>query len=93
MEYITANGTKYECQTVTSGANQIAFEMQGQEIAAIAAAFKEVTVLTVSPEEGAAYGTYKNLSFESATVYEAGSYPGHNAYPRSHRAVACGLRH
>ncbi len=72
MEYITANGTEYGCQTVTTGINMISFTMQGQEIASIEAAFKGVTELTVSGEDKVTYGNYEYLSFESATVYADG---------------------
>lgn len=74
MEYITANGIEYECQTVTTGNNSIYFTMKGQAISSIEAAFKGVTELTVCGEPGGeAYGVYNHLSFESATVYEDGS--------------------
>lgn len=72
MEYITANDTEYECQTVTTGINTISFSMEGQEISRVEAAFKGVTELSVSGEDKAVYGTYENLSFESATVYGDG---------------------
>ena len=73
MEYITANGTKYECKTITTGVNSISFVMEGQDFASVETAFREVTKLTVSGEDGVTYGTYENLSFESATVYEDGT--------------------
>lgn len=70
MEYITANGTEYECQSVTTGLDSISFVMAGQEISDIKTSFKDVTALEVSGEDKTIYGTYANLSFESATVYE-----------------------
>ena len=73
MEYITANGTKYECQNVTTSTNSISFTMEGQEIDTISTAFKDVTELKVSNESEEVYGTYSNLMFESATVYKDGS--------------------
>ena len=73
MEYITANGTKYECQKVTTSTNSISFTMEGQEIDKISTAFKDVTELTVSSESGEVYGTYSNLVFESATVFDDGT--------------------
>ena len=69
MEYIKANGTEYECQSVTTGLDSISFVMAGQEISAIKTSFKDVTALEVSGEDKTVYGTYENLSFESATVY------------------------
>ena len=69
MEYITVNGTEYECQSVTTGLDSISFVMAGQEISDIKTSFKDVTALEVSGEDKTVYGTYENLSFESATVY------------------------
>lgn len=72
MEYITANGTKYECQTVTTSTNSISFTMEGQEFEIINVAFQKVTELTVSNEHEETYGTYSGITFESATVYADG---------------------
>lgn len=73
MEYITVNGTEYQCKTVSTGVNNISFTMEGHEIEAAHKAFKNATKLTVSGEDKVTYGTYENLSFESATVYEDGT--------------------
>lgn len=73
MEYITANGTKYECETVVTSTNSILFSMENQEVETIKAAFLDVTELTVSNESEETYGTYSNLIFESATVYADGA--------------------
>lgn len=73
MEYITANGVEYACKAVVTGVDSITFSMEGQAVADIEAAFRPVTELTVAGEDKKIYGTYKNLSFESATVYEDGS--------------------
>lgn len=73
MEYITANGTEYQCKTITTGMNNISFTMEGQTISAIETAFRQVTDLTVSGTDKVTYGTYENLSFESATVHEDGT--------------------
>ncbi len=73
MEYITANGTKYECKTVVTSTNAISFSMDGQEIETIRVAFQGVTELTVSNEPDETYGTYSGLTFESATVYSDGT--------------------
>lgn len=69
MEYITVNGIEYVCQSVRTGIGNISFVMEGQEISGIKEAFKDVTVLEVLGEDKTAYGTYENLSFDSATVY------------------------
>lgn len=68
MEYIKAGGIEYECQTVTTGTDSITFTMEGQEIASIHTAFKDVTELTVSGEDKKTYGIYSGLSFASASV-------------------------
>lgn len=73
MEYITANGVEYACKAVVTGVDSITFSMEGQAVADIETAFRPVTELTVAGEDKKIYGTYKNLSFESATVYEDGS--------------------
>ena len=72
MEYITANGVEYACKAVVTGVGNISFSMEGQAVADIEKAFRPVTELTVSGGDGEVYGTYENLSFESATVYEDG---------------------
>lgn len=68
MEYITAGGEEYAAKTVATGINQISFTMEGQKIGDIEETFRNVTDLTVSGEDKTIYGTYRNLSFESATV-------------------------
>ena len=68
MEYIKAGGIEYECQTVTTGTESITFTMEGQEIASIHTAFKDVTELTVSGEDKTPYGIYSGLTFSSAAV-------------------------
>lgn len=73
MEIIKANGTEYQCKTVTTGVDSISFTMEGQDLTTIETAFREVTELSVSGVDGATYGTYGNLSFESATVFEDGT--------------------
>ena len=72
MEYITANGVEYACKAVVTGVDSISFSIEGQAVADIEKAFRPVTELTVAGEDKEIYGTYKNLSFESATVYEDG---------------------
>lgn len=67
MEYITANGTEYECQSVTTSTEGIAFTLEGN-VSELATAFKTVTALTVSGEDKVVYGIYDNLSFSSALV-------------------------
>ena len=73
MEYITANGVEYAVKSITTGVSQITFTLEGQSIGDIETAFRAVTELTVSGEDKATYGTYSNLSFESATVAADGS--------------------
>lgn len=73
MEIIKANGMEYSCKIVTTGVNSISFTVEEQEITAIEAAFREVTDLEVMGTDEVAYGTYENLVFESATVYEEGT--------------------
>jgi hypothetical protein len=67
MEYITANGTEYECPTVSTSTNGISFTING-DVSEIAASFKQVTELTVSGDDKEVYGVYDNLYFSSATV-------------------------
>lgn len=69
MEYITVNGTKYECQNLTTSTDAISAVLVGQDIAAVTEAFKNETELTVSNEENEVYGIYSKLTFRSATVY------------------------
>ena len=73
MEYIKANGIEYATKSVTTGTNSISFTMKKQNITEIEEAFRQVTELTVSGEDKTIYGTYENLVFESATVYEDGT--------------------
>lgn len=69
MEYITVNGTKYECQNLTTSTDAISITLTGQDIAAVTESFKNETELTVSNGENEVYGIYSNLTFRSATVY------------------------
>lgn len=73
MEFIKANSVEYACKAVVTGVGNISFSMEGQAVADIEKAFRSVTELTVAGEDGEVYGTYENLSFESATVYEDGT--------------------
>lgn len=73
MEFITANGVEYASKSVTTSTNQIRFVLDEQQIGDIETAFRQVTDLTVSGEDKTVYGTYSNLSFESATVQKDGS--------------------
>ena len=73
MEHITANGVEYAAKAVTTSTNSISFVLEGQKIGDIETAFRQVTDLTVSGEDKTVYGTYANLSFESAMVSEDGS--------------------
>ena len=72
MEHIKTNGVEYACKEVVTGVDSISFSIVGQAVADIEKAFRPVTELTVSGGDGEVYGTYENLSFESATVYEDG---------------------
>ena len=73
MEFVKANGAEYACKAVVTGVDSITFSMEGQAVADMEKAFRQVTELTVAGEDKEIYGTYKNLSFVSATVYEDGS--------------------
>lgn len=73
MEFVKANGAEYACKAVVTGVGNISFSMEGQAVADIEEAFRPVAELTVSGEDKEVYGTYENLSFESATVYEDGT--------------------
>ena len=73
MQYITASGIEYAAKSVSTSTNQIRFVLDEQQIGDIETAFRQVTDLTVSGEDKVIYGTYSNLSFESATVYDDGS--------------------
>ena len=73
MEYIKTNGAEYAYSSVITGIDSISFLIVHQKVADMEEAFRPVTELTVAGEDREVYGTYKNLSFESATVYEDGS--------------------
>ena len=73
MEYIKANGAEYAYSSVITGIDSISFLIVHQKVADMEEAFRPVTELTVSGGDGEVYGTYENLSFVSATVYEDGS--------------------
>ena len=73
MEFAKANGAEYACKAVVTGVDSITFSMEGQAVADMEKAFRQVTELTVAGEDREVYGTYKNLSFESAAVYGDGT--------------------
>lgn len=73
MEFVKVNGVEYAYSSVITGIDSISFLLMEQKVADIEKAFRPVTELTVAGEDKKIYGTYKNLSFESATVYEDGS--------------------
>ena len=73
MEFVKANGAEYACKAVVTGVDSITFSMEGQAVADMEEAFRPVTELTVADENKEVYGVYKNLSFESATVYGDGT--------------------
>lgn len=73
MEFVKANGAEYACKAVVTGVDSITFSMEGQAVADMEEAFRPVTELTVAGEDREVYGTYKNLSFESAAVYGDGT--------------------
>lgn len=73
MEYIKANGAEYACSSAITGIDSISFLIVHQKVADMEEAFRPVTELTVAGEDREVYGTYKNLSFESAAVYGDGT--------------------
>lgn len=73
MKFIKANGVEYAYSSVITGIDSISFLIVHQKVADMEKAFRPVTELTVSGGDKEVYGTYKNLSFESATVYEDGT--------------------
>ena len=73
MEFVKVNGVEYACKAVVTGVDSISFSIEGQAVADMEKTFRQVTELTVAGEDKEIYGTYKNLSFVSATVYEDGS--------------------
>lgn len=73
MEFVKVNGVEYAYSSVITGIDSISFLLMEQKVADIEEAFRPVTELTVAGEDKKIYGTYKNLSFESATVYEDGT--------------------
>ncbi len=72
MEYITANGTEYECQKVTTTTNSIVFTLE-MDATTAKSTFNDVSSLTVAGEDKAVYGTYDNLKFAYAMVDEDGN--------------------
>ena len=77
MEYIKANGVEYAYSSVITGIDSISFLIVHQKVADMEEAFRPVTELTVAGEDREVYGTYKNLSFESAAVYGDGTVMVH----------------
>ena len=73
MEYIKTNGAEYAYSSVITGIDSISFLIVHQKVADMEEAFRPVTELTVADENKEVYGVYKNLSFESATVYGDGT--------------------
>ena len=73
MEFVKVNGVEYAYSSVITGIDSISFLIVHQKVADMEEAFRPVTELTVAGEDKKIYGTYKNLSFESATVYEDGT--------------------
>ena len=73
MEYIKANGAEYAYSSAITGIDSISFLIVHQKVADMEEAFRPVTELTVAGEDREVYGTYKNLSFESAAVYGDGT--------------------
>lgn len=86
-EFVTANGTTYECKNVTTGIDSITFTVDGYTANDLMAAFADVSELTVSFEKQKEswddstdivledpHGIYKNLKLESvSTNVEDGS--------------------
>lgn len=71
MEYITANGTEYKCQKVTTAIDGIGFAVEG-DVSTIASIFSKITSLTVAGEDKEVYGIYDNLKFSYAMVDDDG---------------------
>jgi uncharacterized Zn finger protein len=73
MEYIKAGGNEYAATSVTTSTNSISFTIESGSINEIEEKFRDITSLEVSGEDKVTYGTYDDLTFESATVFEDGS--------------------
>ena len=68
-EFVTANGTTYECKNVTTGLDSITMTMDGYTADDLITAFADVSELTTTLEgEETPHGTYKNLKLESVTT-------------------------
>lgn len=67
-EIITASGTNYTVENVTTGINTISFTVTDPAAVDVEAVFKEVKGLTVGDTEGTAYGKYPDVEFESLTI-------------------------
>lgn len=68
-EFVTANGTTYECKNVTTGLDSITFTMDGYTANELMAAFANVSELTTSFEgEEKPHGVYEYLKLESVST-------------------------
>lgn len=68
-EFVTANGTTYECKNVTTGLDSITFTMDGYTANDLMAAFADVSELTTSFEgEVEPHGVYNHLKLESVST-------------------------
>lgn len=67
-EIITAGGANYTVENVTTGINTISFTVTDPAAGDVEEIFKEVKELTVGDTEGAVYGKYPDVEFESLTI-------------------------
>lgn len=71
-EFVTANGTTYECENVTAGLNSISFATTGHTANELMQEFEDVSDITVSFADSEPHGIYKNLKLESVTTMAEG---------------------
>lgn len=67
-EKIIANGITYDAENVTTSTNSISFTLN-DTAENLKTAFKDVTEINVSDNDGQVYGTYEHIYFESVTEY------------------------
>ena len=67
-EVITVGSEKYTVTNVETGLNAISFTVIDSAVGDVDAVFRDVKELTVGDTEGAVYGEYPDVEFESLTI-------------------------
>lgn len=67
-EFVTANGTTYECKNVTTGLDSITMTMDGYTANELMEEFADISELTIAFDGEEQHGIYKNLKLKSVTT-------------------------